>query len=81
MARPSLYMPHDRVRAAEMEGSGFASICDEYAIPWLVFRGISDFGDPDKPDSDIWRTTAVLAAATAAHTFIQSDYRKQKMKF
>lgn len=72
---------HDRVRAAEMEGSGFASICDEYAIPWLVFRGISDFGDPHKPDSDIWRTTAVLAAATAAHAFIKSDYRKQSMKF
>jgi nucleoside phosphorylase len=72
---------HDRVRAAEMEGSGFASICDEYAIPWLVFRGISDFGDPDKPKSEVWRTTSVLAAASAARAFIKSDYRKQAMKF
>jgi nucleoside phosphorylase len=72
---------HDRVRAAEMEGSGFASVSDEYAIPWLVFRGVSDFGDPEKPDSDIWRTTAVLAAACAAKTFIRSDYRKLSLKF
>jgi nucleoside phosphorylase len=72
---------HDRVRAAEMEGSGFANVCDEYAIPWLVFRGISDFGNPKKPDSDEWRTTAALAAATAVCTFVKSDYRKQIFKF
>jgi len=72
---------HERVRAAEMEGSGFANVCDEYAIPWLVFRGISDFGNPAKPTSEVWRTTAALAAATAVCTFVKSDYRKQVLKF
>jgi nucleoside phosphorylase len=72
---------HERVRAVEMEGSGFANVCDEYAIPWLVFRGISDFGDPKKPESDVWRTLAALAAATAVSTFVKSDYRKQSLKF
>jgi len=70
---------HNKVRAAEMEGSGFAGVCDEYAIPWLVFRGISDFGDPEKDDT--WQGVAALAAATAAHTFLKSDYRRKPTKF
>ena len=35
---------HEKIRAAEMEGSGFARVCREYGKPWLVFRGVSDFG-------------------------------------
>ena len=71
---------HEQVRAAEMEGSGFASICDEYSVPWLVFRGISDYGDRDK--NSIWQHTAALAAATCARKFIEVDYRSfQKTDF
>jgi nucleoside phosphorylase len=66
---------HEQVRAAEMEGSGFARACNEYAVPWLVFRGVSDFGDTNKPNTENWKTTAALSAATAAVAFLQTDYR------
>lgn len=38
---------HDRVVAAEMEGAGFAVACSAIRIPWLVVRGIADFGRGD----------------------------------
>jgi nucleoside phosphorylase len=65
---------HDRIRAAEMEGRGFARMCEEHGIPWLVFRGISDYGDPQKTDE--WQGTSALAASTAARVFIEKGYRK-----
>lgn len=66
---------HQEVLAAEMEGSGFARACQEHAIPWLVFRGISDYGDPDKPAQKAWKATAALSAATAAVAFLKTEYR------
>jgi nucleoside phosphorylase len=72
---------HEKVRAAEQEGSGFARICQEYSIPWLVFRGVSDYGDPSKPETKPWRLPSVVAAATAVKAFIMSDYRKKTVKF
>ncbi len=65
---------HDRIRAAEMEGAGFARLCEEHDIVWLVFRGISDFGNPEK--DDVWQSTSALAAATAARVFLENGYRK-----
>ena len=59
-----------------MEGSGFASACEEYGVPWLVFRGISDYGDRDKPLFQQWQTTAALSAATCAVDFLKRDYRR-----
>jgi nucleoside phosphorylase len=68
---------HERVRAADMEGSGFASSCKKHRTPWLVFRGISDFGEKNRPKG--MKLPAALAAATAVHTFLQYDYRPSKM--
>jgi nucleoside phosphorylase len=65
---------HDRIRAAEMEGAGFARLCEEHDIPFLVFRGICDFGTPEK--DDLWQATSALAAATAARVFLEKGYRK-----
>jgi nucleoside phosphorylase len=48
-------------------------MCDERSIPWLVFRGISDYGDKDKDGS--WQTVAALSAATCARKFLEIDYR------
>ena len=31
----------------EMEGAGFAAACSALRIPWLVVRGIADYGDQD----------------------------------
>lgn len=38
---------HDRTLAAEMEGAGFAAACSYLRIPWLVVRGIADYGNED----------------------------------
>ena len=65
---------HDRIRAAEMEGTGFARLCKEHDVPWLVFRGVSDYGTPEK--DDLWQTTASLSAAAAARVFVEEGYRK-----
>jgi len=65
---------HDRIRAAEMEGRGFARMCEEHGVPWLVFRGISDYGDP-QINKD-WQGTSALDAATAARLFIERGYKK-----
>ncbi|NQT58171.1 MAG: hypothetical protein HQ557_04225 [Bacteroidetes bacterium] len=63
---------HDKIRAIGMEGSGFARVCREYNIPWLVFRGISDFGDPAKGDE--WQFLSALSASTATLVFLESCY-------
>jgi nucleoside phosphorylase len=51
----------DRVKAAEMEGAGFASMCSEAGIDWLVVRGIADYGNPKR--SKGWQFAASYAAA------------------
>ena len=38
---------NDRGLAAEMEGAGFAAACTARRIPFLVVRGIADYGDED----------------------------------
>src|ERR1017187_2038872 len=67
---------HEKVRAAEQEGSGFARTCEEYSIPWLVFRGISDFGDRHKQSMQKWQPLAALSAATCAVEFISTEFRR-----
>lgn len=74
---------HEGMRALDMEASGFAPTCEEKGVPWLVFRGISDFGNPktkDQKDSvtksrKVWQKTAALSAATALINFIENEYR------
>lgn len=80
---------HERVRALEMEGSGFAQACDECGIPWLIVRGISDYGDPaskdgkalDKRSRKAWQRTAALAAATCVMKFLEHEYRPEEPRF
>lgn len=70
---------HDKVRAAEMEGSGFARACEEDGIQWLVFRGISDFGeDTSSRVRQRWKLTSALSAATAAVSFLKYAFKKSK---
>lgn len=52
---------NDRVVAAEMEGAGFALACDGARVPWLVVRGIADFGEDNRRKS--WQYPASFAAA------------------
>jgi nucleoside phosphorylase len=68
---------HDRVLAGEEEGSGFASMCDETNVPWLVFRGISDYGDVDRKQTKVlWNPMAAVSAAATAVHFLRTTYRR-----
>lgn len=74
---------HEGSRVLEMESSGFASTCEECDKHWLVFRGISDYGDPETKDKrdpttqsrKIWQATASLVAATISIDFLMNDYK------
>jgi len=59
---------HDRIRAAEMEGAGFAVACDEAGVAWMVIRGIADFGNPNRVKG--WQFAATVAAALVLRTLI-----------
>lgn len=52
---------HQRARALEMEGCGFAMVCREAQLRWLVVRGIADFGNPGRRET--WQFAATYAAA------------------
>lgn len=66
----------ETIRAGDQEDSGFAQACDFQSIPWVVLRGIADYGDPQKTkDKDKgWQFTASLTAACAGHTFLERAY-------
>jgi len=59
-----------RALAAEMEGAGFACICREAHLSWMVFRGVADFGGPNRRKD--WQFVAALAAATALRLLLSS---------
>lgn len=75
---------HDQAIALDMESSGFAQTCISENIPWIVFRGISDFGDkeskdgsvPNDPNRKSWQPYASLAAACIARDFLATRYRE-----
>jgi nucleoside phosphorylase len=60
----------ERIKAADMESVGFASQLG--AVPWAVFRGITDFGDPKKADG--WHGFAALAACVVLRDFLEAEY-------
>ncbi|MEM9412736.1 MAG: hypothetical protein AAGA30_16610 [Planctomycetota bacterium] len=77
---PSLASEYDeRAKALEMEGAGFARVCEEYDTPWFVARGISDYGDPQKGDH--WQAIAALGAATATVNFLKNSYQLDDREF
>lgn len=59
-------------KIVEMEGVGFAEVCEEEPVQWLVVRGVADHCNPDR-DRD-WQFLATLSAATAVRTFVQKDF-------
>ena len=62
---------HDeRIKAADMESTGFAGQVGD--VPWAVFRGITDFGNPKKADN--WHGFAALAACVAVRDFLETQY-------
>lgn len=63
--------------SGEMEGSGFTQSCQEFNIPWLVIRGISDYGGIDKNEDENKRLQilAALSASTLLKVYLQNVYR------
>lgn len=59
---------HGRVEVAEMEAVGVASACEAAGVPYLIIRGISDFGDAAKDDR--FHEPAALGAAIVARDFL-----------
>jgi nucleoside phosphorylase len=71
---------HGKVEAGEMEAEGFAKACGT-KVPWLVIRGISDFGDELKDDR--FHELASRSAAAVLADFLANGLdlgeRKTKM--
>lgn len=59
---------HGKVEVGEMEAAGFVAACRRANVPWLVIRGISDFGDQLKDDS--FHDFAAYTAATVLADFL-----------
>ncbi|WAM24885.1 protein kinase domain-containing protein [Myxococcus sp. NMCA1] len=64
---------HGKVEVGEMEAAGLVAACRRANIPWLVIRGISDFGDKFKDDQFhqfASRTAAVVLADFLAYGLV-----------
>lgn len=59
---------HEKIEASEMEAAGLMEACERSQVPWLVIRGISDFGDETKDDR--FHDFAARTAATVLADFI-----------
>lgn len=59
---------HGKTEVGEMEAAGLVDACRRGAVPWLVIRGISDFGDELKDDR--FHAFASCAAAAVLHDFL-----------
>ena len=59
---------HGKLEVAELEAEGVANACERAGIPFVVVRGISDFGDERKDDR--FHELAAKAAAVVARDFI-----------
>ncbi|HEX7843352.1 MAG TPA: AAA family ATPase [Kofleriaceae bacterium] len=59
---------HGKTEVGEMEAAGLVDGCRRGSVPWLVIRGISDFGDELKDDR--FHAFAACAAAAVMHDFL-----------
>ncbi|KAL9978758.1 hypothetical protein ACROYT_G016313 [Oculina patagonica] len=50
--------------AIEMEGEGLVTAAHDLDIEWIVIKGVSDFADGKKSDTESWRPFASLMAAS-----------------
>ena len=65
---------HQHIRIGEMEAGGFITACEARhpTIPWLVVRGVSDFGDDFKNDQ--FHRLASCAAASYVAEFLTDGF-------
>jgi len=60
---------HGRIEAGDMEAAGLVQACTRFQVPWLVVRGISDFGDEFKDDH--FQPFAATTSALVATDFLR----------
>lgn len=60
---------HGKVDTGDMEAAGLVDACRQANVPWLVVRGISDFGDELKDDR--FHDFAARAAAAVLVDFVE----------
>lgn len=63
---------HGKVEVGEMEAAGLVDACRRASLPWLVVRGISDFGDDFKDDA--FHGFAAMTAAVVLVDFLRHGY-------
>ena len=68
------------VIAADMESAGFCQACEEFQIPHIVLRGISDFGgvEKDKTKNKKNQIIAALSAGSTLREFLYYYYKPLK---
>jgi nucleoside phosphorylase len=68
----------EKILAGEMEGIGFATAAKmNESTPWIIIRGISDFGDPRSKDGkykDEYHFSAANSAASYVKYFLEYCY-------
>ena len=66
--------------------SGLYAAAHDLDIEWIVIKGVSDFADGNKSDTDAWRLFAsVMAASVVAHILkdasVFQDWPHYKSKY
>ena len=71
---------HDQIRIADMESGGFVKACEGIhpPQPWLVVRGVSDFGDQLK--NDHFHRLAATAAAAWLRAFLTDGFDLENIR-
>ena len=69
----------EKCRGGEMEAAGFVLACqrERADFPWLVVRGISDFGDSKKDDA--FQLLAAKAACAALRVFVEKTLMSEAL--
>jgi nucleoside phosphorylase len=62
----------ERLIVADEESSGFALACGNQKLWWAIFRGISDYGGPDRDKA--WQYLGTGNAALCLRDFLEHDY-------
>jgi adenosylhomocysteine nucleosidase len=74
-------MEQQGVVAVDMETAAVAAVCEEHAVPWSVFRGISDFADGGLVDDAIFAMTRPdgTADADAIARYLEDHPERRKV--
>lgn len=74
--RDKLKLTFNEARGGEMEGIGVASACEDAGIPWILLKGICDFGDGNKGEQKHERQDSAARAAAMA---LQSAFQREDL--